>query len=65
MEGWKYWEGKRVFIILKSKRTYQGEVLEVEIDPNSPLVWIVMIDKFGNRVQFVNSEVDVIQEEGK
>ncbi len=63
MEGWKYWEGKKVFIILKNKRTYQGEVLEIEVDPNSPLVWIVIKDKFGKRVQFVNSEVDVIQEE--
>ncbi len=65
MEGWKYWEGKKVFIILKNKRTYQGEVLEIETNPNSPLVWIVLKDKFGKRVQFANSEVDVIQEEGE
>lgn len=65
MEGWKFWEGKKVFIILKNKRTYQGEVLEIEMNPNSPLVWIIIKDKFGKRVQFVNSEVDIIQEEGE
>ncbi|GAH15158.1 unnamed protein product, partial [marine sediment metagenome] len=27
-QGWKYWEGKKVFIILKNRRTYQGEVIE-------------------------------------
>ena len=64
MAGWKYWEGKRVFIILKNGRKYQGEVLEVEVNPSSPLVWIIITDKFGKRVQFVNSEIDVIQEEG-
>lgn len=65
MEGWKYWEGKKVFIILKNKRTYQGEVIEVEINPNSPLVWIILKDKFDKRVQFINSEIDLIQEEGE
>lgn len=65
MEGWKFWEGKKVFIILKNKRTYQGEVLEIEMNPNSPLIWIIIKDKFGKRVQFVNSEVDIIQEEGE
>ena len=63
MEGWKYWEGKKVFIILKNKRTYSGVVLEVEVDPSSPLVWIHIKDKFEKRVSFVNSEIDVIQEE--
>ena len=63
MEVWKYYEGKKVFIILKNKRQYSGVVLEVETNPNSPLVWIVIKDKFGNRITFVNSEIEVIQEE--
>jgi Ni,Fe-hydrogenase I small subunit len=63
MEGWKCWEGKKVFIILKNKRQYSGIVLEVEINPSSPLVWISIKDKFGNRISFVNSEIEIIQEE--
>jgi len=62
-EGWKYWEGKEVYIVLKNKRTYSGKVIEVE-DSNNNLIWITIIDKFGNRVGFVNSEIEMIQEEG-
>jgi len=62
-EGWKYWEGKEVYIVLKNKRTYSGKVIEVE-DSNNNLIWITIIDKFGNRVSFVNSEIEMIQEEG-
>jgi hypothetical protein len=62
MEGWKYWEGKNVFIILKNKRNYSGTVLEVEI--NSPLIWITIIDKFKKRIGFFSGEIETIQEEG-
>jgi small nuclear ribonucleoprotein (snRNP)-like protein len=65
MEVWKYYEGRKVFIILKNKRQYSGEVLEVEQTPNSPLIWIILKDKFGNRITLVNSEIELIQEEGK
>jgi len=65
MEGWKYWEGKKVFIILKGKRQYQGVVLEVESDSKSSGVYFITIrDKFENRISFVNSEIELIQEEG-
>lgn len=63
MEGWKYWEGKKVFIILKNKRQYSGEVLEVETTPGSPIYFITIKDKFGERVSFVHSEIELIQEE--
>ncbi len=63
MEGWKYYEGKKIFIILKNKRQYTGVVLEVENDPNSPIVWITIKDKFDNRISFANSEIEMIQEE--
>jgi len=63
MEGWKYWEGKKVFIILKNKRKYSGVVLRVEVNPDSPLIWVTIKDKFENRISFANSEVEVIQEE--
>ena len=64
MEGWKYYEGKRVYLILKSHREYSGEVIEVD-DSKPPLVWITILDKFNKRVTFVHSEIDMIQEEGK
>jgi len=63
MEGWKKWEGKKVFIILKNKRQYSGVVIEIEINSNSPLVWINIKDKFGNIIGFSVNEIEVIQEE--
>lgn len=63
MEGWKYWENKKVFIILKNKRNYSGTILEVE--KNNNLYWITILDKFNNRIGFSSSEVEVIQEEEK
>lgn len=61
MEGWKYWEGKKVYIILKNKRKYSGKVLEVESNGN--LYWITIIDKFNNRIGFSSDEIEVMQEE--
>lgn len=61
MEGWKYWEGKTVFIILKNKRNYKGKVLEVE--GKSPLLWITILDKYNKRIGFSTEEIEVIQEE--
>ena len=62
MEGWKYWEGKKVFIILKNRRNYSGEIVEVDVDAK-PIIFISIIDKFGQRVTFAQSEIDVMQEE--
>ena len=56
--------GKNVYIILKNKRNYQGEVISVD-ESASPLIFISIIDKFQNRITFVHSEIEVIQEEGK
>jgi len=63
MEGWKYYEGKKVFIILKNQRQYTGKVLEVETNPHSSLTWITILDKFGNRITFSTEEIELIQEE--
>jgi small nuclear ribonucleoprotein (snRNP)-like protein len=66
MEGkdmWKRYEGKKVFVILKSKRQYSGVILEVETQEH--LSFITIKDKFGNNVSFVSSEIEVIEEEGK
>lgn len=62
MDGWKYWLEKKVFIILKNKRQYSGRVLEID-DKSPPLIWLILLDKFGNRVQFLVDEIETIEEE--
>ena len=57
---WTSWEGKKVFIKLKSGRNYSGLIKRVDVNP--PLVWIVMLDKFNNIVQFSAMEIEVIEE---
>jgi len=64
MEGWKKWEGKKVFIILKNERNYSGVVIEVETS-NPHLIWVTIKDKFGNNIGFSVEEIKLIQEEGK
>lgn len=63
MDGdrWKYWEGKKVYIILKNKRQYSGKVIEVETNLDS--VWITILDKFDKRIGFYVNEIEIIQEE--
>jgi len=65
MEGWSFWKGKKVFIRTKSNRQYSGKVIDVDDTSAKPLIWIVIIDKFGKRVQFVQSEIIEIKEEGE
>lgn len=62
MERWRYYEGKKVFIILRNGRKYQGQIIDVD-DTALPIVFITMIDKFDKRVSFVQSEITSIQEE--
>jgi ribosome maturation factor RimP len=64
MIDWNYWKGKYVFVKLNSGGVYSGKIIEVD-DSKPPLIWIVMIDKFGKKVQFVHSEIQKIVEEGK
>ena len=61
MEGWKYYEGKKVYIILKNQRKYSGEVLEVE--QGEILCWITIKDKFGARISFSTEEIELMEEE--
>ena len=63
MDGFKDYEGKKVFIKLKNGRSYSGEVLEVEDKGSCAL--IVIKDKFGKRVTFYDTEISVIEEESK
>jgi len=62
MEGWKYWIGKKVFISLKIKRFYSGKVIEISAEHDG-LCFLTIIDKFGDRVTFANSEIIEIKEE--
>lgn len=61
MEGWKYYTGKKVYIILKNNRQYSGEVIEVDV--GAALSWIVIKDKFGARISFSTEEIKLIEEE--
>jgi small nuclear ribonucleoprotein (snRNP)-like protein len=63
MNGWMYWMDKKIFLVLKSGRKYEGKVIDVDVTSVVPLVWITIIDKFGKRVTFVHSEIETIQEE--
>lgn len=58
---WKDFEGKKVYIILKSGRNYSGTIEKIEINP--PLVWIKLIDKFNNPIVFSAGEISSIEEQ--
>ena len=59
---WKEWNGKRIFVQLRTGGVYTGNVIDVD-DSSKPLIFITMIDKFGEKVSFVNSEIIKIKEE--
>ena len=59
---WKDWIGKRIFVKLKTGSVYSGNVIDVD-DKAVPIIFITIIDKFGNKVTFVQSEIIKIQEE--
>ncbi len=63
MDGFKIYEGKNVYIILKNNRAYSGKVLEVENKGSCSL--IIILDKFGKRVAFYDTEILVMEEELK
>jgi len=62
MEGWKQWEGKKVFIRLKGDRVYSGRVIEVD-DKDSPPTFLTIRDKFESKVTFAVGEIIEIKEE--
>lgn len=62
MDGWKKFEGCKVYIELISGRKYTGIVKAVD-DKNSPVTFIYIEDKFGEMVIFPVSEIKLIQEE--
>lgn len=64
MMEWKEWMDKTIFVQLKNGGCYSGKVIDVD-DSSSPLIFISIIDKFGERVTFVHSEIVKIVEEGE
>jgi len=54
--------GKKIFLRTRSGRTYSGIVKDV--DANSlPLIWITILDKYKQLVQFSAEEIVEIKEE--
>lgn len=62
--GWKIWIGKVVFIRTKHGKVFSGKVIDVDAT-SLPLVWIVITDKFNERVQLSVSEIVEIKEESR
>jgi hypothetical protein len=60
-DGFDYYVKKNVYVILKNKRVYAGVVDSIENSGNG-LVFIYLIDKFGNRVVFTSGEIEVLEE---
>lgn len=63
MEGFKEYEGRRVYVKLKNGREYSGEVYAVENKGSVSL--IKLKDKYGKNVGFYDTEISVIEEEGR
>jgi len=58
------WKDKKVFVRTKHGKVYSGVIINID-NSNDGLIWISIIDKFGDRVQFVHSEIVEIKEEGE
>jgi small nuclear ribonucleoprotein (snRNP)-like protein len=57
--NWKDWNGKRIYIVLKSGRIYTGQILSYKDD------WFHILDKFGMEISLQVSQIEVIQEDLK
>ena len=62
MDGIKEMVGKKVFVKLKNSRRYSGKLLSVD-DPNSPVQFVNIMDKFDRPVCFAIGEIKLIQVE--
>lgn len=61
---WKAWNGKRVFVQLRSGAVYSGVIEDVDIS-DGKLIFITILDKYNERVTFVHTEIIKIKEEQK
>ena len=59
---WMDWNGKWIFVRLRTGKVYSGKVIDID-QTSKPLIFITIIDKFGNDVSFVHSEIIEIKEE--
>jgi hypothetical protein len=64
IQSWEAWKDKRVYLILKSKRQFSGVIVEVEII-TPELIFLTIVDKFGSRITFSHSEIQLIQEQSE
>jgi len=62
MDVWNNYVGKKVFLILKNKRRYEGTVLNID-NSNPLLIWMILLDKLNHRITFLIDEIEMIQEE--
>ncbi|MFW6129991.1 MAG: hypothetical protein ACOC56_02330 [Atribacterota bacterium] len=69
-DGWKSFEGKRVYIqidTINGQRVYSGSVVEVTYlgknTENVETYFLLLNDKFGNKVGVVSSQIKLIEEE--
>lgn len=59
---WRYWKDKEVFVQLKTGAVYSGIIIDIDLS-SEPLIFITIIDKYNNRVVFLNSEIVKLKEE--
>ena len=52
----------KVFFSLRNKQIYTGKIIDVSEDKNG-VFFITIIDKFNQKVMFVNSEIEILREE--
>lgn len=63
MVGWNGWNKKKVFIILRNGKRFQGVVQSVDTSSKNDFIYITIIDKFGKLVTISHEEIELIKEE--
>jgi len=61
---WNEWINRRIFVKLKDDSIYNGKVIGVD-NSSSPVVFMTIIDKFGETVCFPVDTIIRIVEENK
>lgn len=61
MDGWQEFVKKKVYVKLKNGREYSGTLLKISDKGSCSIVLI--LDKFGQKVGFYDSEIEVLQEQ--
>lgn len=60
MDGWKKYEGKKVYIQLVSKREYSGSVIRYNATSNTD-GFLTIKDRYNREVGFRVSEIKLIE----